>query len=138
MYSGNPDRAARRREEWEALIRKTIPTKISTLAFGLGFGCAGLCCLVTRQVPVALAAVLRRMRRSLPSVEKISDWVMTAGGIALPAWINSLQGVAAILAIGGVVVSLPVLGWLIGIVEDMKRGQAPSAQQSGTVKVGGR
>ena len=43
MYAANADRAARRREEWEALINESIPTKISKLSFGLGLGCAGLC-----------------------------------------------------------------------------------------------
>jgi hypothetical protein len=120
MYRDNPGRAARRRKEWEALIRRTIPTKISTLVFGLGFGCGGLYCFVIRQVPVALGAVLRRIRRSLPSSEKISNWVMVAGVIALDAWINSLQGVAALLAIGGLVASIFVLGWLNQTIEDMK------------------
>jgi hypothetical protein len=47
----------------------------------------------------------------------------TGHTLALYAWINSLQGVAALLAIGGLVASIFVLGWLDRIFTDIKEAK---------------
>ncbi len=55
MYPANAERADRRREDWEALIDREIPTKTSKLFFGLGFGCAGLYRIMMRRAALVLA-----------------------------------------------------------------------------------
>jgi hypothetical protein len=65
IYADNPDRAARRAEDWEALISgESIPTKISNLFFGLGMGCAGLWCMLIGYVPTVVSAMGRAVGRA--------------------------------------------------------------------------
>jgi len=97
MYPTNAERAAARREEWEALIDRSIPGKISKLLFGLGLGCAGLYCVVIRYVPIAAKAVGRKIRRSFDL-----------------EWITAMLGMAAGLELGPSLHSVIVAGILIG------------------------
>jgi hypothetical protein len=57
------ERADRRREDWEALIDREIPTKTSKLLFGLGFGYAGLYRIMMRRGPLVLAPNGRGIRK---------------------------------------------------------------------------
>jgi hypothetical protein len=113
MYAADPDRAIRRREEWEALIHEEIPTKTSTLFFGLGLGCGGLYCLISRQAPAALAVVLRQLRRLVPSSETVLTYV--GAGIGLTIW--NLPGLWSLIAFGIVIALIPCLAVLQGVTE---------------------
>ncbi len=113
IYAGNTGRAARRQEEWEALISKSIPTKISQLFFGLGFGCAGLYCIASRRVPAALAALGRRIRPSRPSADTVSSWI----AMAATAVLLSLPGIVQVIVLGGLV-SLWVCVVVLAVISD--------------------
>jgi len=109
IYAANADRAARRKEEWEALVSESVPTKISKLIFGLSFGCAGLYCAAIRRLPAVPAAMWRLVRRSLPDAETV------AGGFAtiVAFVVMSLPGIVQLSVIGALV---GLLGCRAGVV----------------------
>lgn len=126
MYVADTDRAARRREEWEALVREEIPTRTSKLFFGVGFGCAGLYCLVSRRAPAALAVVLRQLRRFVPSRESVEESVSAV----LAVVISQLPGLYPLIVIGSFIalcLCLAGLQWAIQAVAAAKRRQLNEA-----------
>ena len=97
IYASNADRAAQRKEEWEALIKDSIPTNISKLFFGLGFACAGLCWFAIRCVPTVL--------------ETIAELIEDIGGFVFDS--DELE--AAVMC-GWTVIgstSMPFIRWLV-------------------------
>ena len=81
IYATNADRAAQRKEEWEALL-DSIPTDIAKLFFGLGFACAGLYWIVIRCMP----PVLETIPKMIEGVLELIDDEEIGGGIMV-AWI---------------------------------------------------
>lgn len=100
IYVGNTDRAARREEEWEALIERAVPTKISKLFFGLGFGCAGLYCIAIRALLKALPALWRRIRPRRPSEETVEQWIAMAGLMVMFSLPDLVQAILFCALIG--------------------------------------
>jgi hypothetical protein len=105
IYPVSPERAARRSEDWEALISESIPTKISKLCFGLGIGCAGLWCSVIGHVPAVLAAVRRALTWCFYGVGKGLHWILIIMIVLGPEdnttviqWLEGIGGAAALLA----------------------------------------
>lgn len=125
IYPTNPEKAARRSEDWEALIRESIPTNISRLCFGLGMGCAGLWCSIIGHVPSALAVVRRVPARCFYAVGKGLHWLLffmvVIGWQNTPViqWLEGIGGMAALLAgwyllaAGGVMVRYGANRWLL-------------------------
>jgi hypothetical protein len=112
MYVANTERKARRKQEWEALIRdrESIPTKLLTLFFGLGFGCAGLYCIAARRVPTALKAVWRKICRSI-DLEWIGGLLSMAAGLEL--WDSPTRnGLIAAGVLLGIAVCLVGVEWI--------------------------
>jgi hypothetical protein len=106
IYAGNTERAAQRAEEWEALIDESIPTKISKLFFGLGFGCAGLYCVAMRRASTARATLWRLIRRFCRSAaETVEQIVMTVvvlavNALPLPQWLMVMGGLLVLVVCG--------------------------------------
>lgn len=125
IYPSNPERAARRSEDWEALISESIPTNISRLCFGLGMGCAGLWCYIMGYVPSAPAVVRRMPARCFYAVGKGLHWLLF--GVVVLRWpdtrvIQWLEGIGSMVALlagwyllvaGGVMVRYGAARWLL-------------------------
>ncbi len=116
LYEADPGRAEIRREEWEALVRDDLPTRISKLFFGLAFGCAGLYCLVIRRAPAALAVVLRLIRRCVPSREKVGEWFTVVFAVT----VSQLPGFYPFIVIGSLIVLCLCLAGLQRVMEAAK------------------
>jgi len=113
MYSGNAERAARRQEEWEALINdnESIPTKTAKLFFGLGLGCAGL----YRVAHPVLASAGRAILDALPDVDTIAEGISSLVSMVVLAVIISLPDLWQLIVVGGVVALCGIgagLAWL--------------------------
>jgi len=102
MYPANAERAARRREEWEALINESIPSKTAKLFFGLGLGCAGLCSAMGRRMRLVLARVAGRMINALPDIDDVAEWVAQGEGCLLLMGFLSLSNDWQLIIMGGI------------------------------------
>ena len=111
MYPANAERKARRREEWEALINESVPTKTAKLLFGLGFGCAGLYCIVIRRVPLVLAFARQGMRRALPGTDTITEWAT----IVVAVVVGNLPGLWTPIVLGSMVALLGIGAGLVWV-----------------------
>jgi hypothetical protein len=131
IYAGNTERAARRAEEWEAVIDESIPTKVSKLFFGLGFGCAGLYCITIRYLPKILATLWRRIRPRRPSMDTIEGWKYLAVGMVFLA----LPDLVQLIVLGSVIVLLVCGAGVMWILEQVRGARgAPTARTSDAVK----
>jgi hypothetical protein len=74
LYTSDVELAKDRAEEWEAVIKESLPTNISKLLFGLGFSSAALYRITARHIPVDLATA----REAIGSLRFIS-WIRNSG-----------------------------------------------------------
>ena len=105
MYVDDPELAAERKEEWEALVRESINNGIVALFFALGLACAGLYCITIPRVPAALRAIWRKVCRSF-DLEWISALFAMAAGLELGPSLNSLKDAGILMGISLCLLSL--------------------------------
>jgi plasmid stabilization system protein ParE len=117
IHASNTERAAQRAEEWEALIDESIPTKISKLFFGLGFGCAGLYYIAMRRAPAARATLWRLIRRFCRSaVETVEQRVLAFVLVA----VDELPLLQWLMVVGGLLVLMGCGAGLARVREHVK------------------
>jgi hypothetical protein len=120
IYAADPERKARRQEELEAVIRKSIPTGIFALFFGLGFGCAGLYCVTIPRVPAALRAVWRKVCRSF-DLEYIAMLFALAAGLEFSDSLNSLKAAGMLMGIAVFLITVQEIFGRIKSAADRRR-----------------
>lgn len=91
VYVADEERASRRPEEWDALVRESVPSDISAFCLGVSFAVFAVACLAGRRVRAM-------MSRALDAYARLTRVPPTSLGAVESRWEELRRAILALLA----------------------------------------